>query len=174
MKLFASVLLLSTVIAHPGPDHPVSHSELQRRAAVSKRCAPQVAQFNEKRYNARLRKRALDLEERGNTTYQITTEAPYYDVIQNDTCVLTPEVTQGPYVWPRYAISPLYPTPVSLYSPVWPADQGLFEQLADTPPRHERRRGGRTALAGRRSHRHQHLRAAAKCIGQLLALQCHW
>lgn len=47
-------------------------------------------------------KRSLDLEERsGNTTYQITTEAPYYDVIQNDTCVLTPEVTQGPYVWPR-------------------------------------------------------------------------
>ncbi|KAJ5646537.1 hypothetical protein N7490_002909 [Penicillium lividum] len=36
-----------------------------------------------------------------NTNVQIQTEAPYYDVIQNDTCVLTPEVTEGPYVWPR-------------------------------------------------------------------------
>lgn len=35
------------------------------------------------------------------STYEITAEAPYYDKIQNDTCVLTPEVTEGPYVWPR-------------------------------------------------------------------------
>ncbi|TLD20234.1 protocatechuatedioxygenase beta subunit protein [Venturia nashicola] len=46
-----------------------------------------------------LRKR--ELETRSNVTYQITTEAPFYEVIQNDTCILTPEVTQGPYVWPR-------------------------------------------------------------------------
>ncbi len=37
----------------------------------------------------------------GNTTVQIQTEAPYYDSIQNETCVLSPIVTEGPYVWPR-------------------------------------------------------------------------
>lgn len=56
--------------------------------------------MNQKRYEKRnFAKRAI--EARANVTYQITTEAPYYEVIQNDTCVLTPEVTQGPYVWPR-------------------------------------------------------------------------
>jgi protocatechuate 3,4-dioxygenase beta subunit len=46
-----------------------------------------------------MRKRSQ--EARSNSTVQITTEAPYYEVLQNDTCVLTPEVTEGPYVWPR-------------------------------------------------------------------------
>ena len=36
-----------------------------------------------------------------NTTYEIHTEAPYYDNIQKETCVLTPEMTRGPYIWPR-------------------------------------------------------------------------
>lgn len=31
----------------------------------------------------------------GNTTYQIQAEAPYYDSIQNDTCVLSPIVTEA-------------------------------------------------------------------------------
>lgn len=29
------------------------------------------------------------------------TEAPYYDVLQNNTCILTEETTSGPYVWPQ-------------------------------------------------------------------------
>lgn len=41
------------------------------------------------------------VERDGNTTVAITTEAPYYDVLQNETCILTEEVTAGPYVWPR-------------------------------------------------------------------------
>lgn len=36
-----------------------------------------------------------------NATYTITTEVPYYEIIQNDTYVLTPEVTEGSNVWPR-------------------------------------------------------------------------
>ena len=35
------------------------------------------------------------------TTVNITTESPHYSTIQNDTCVLVPDVTAGPYVWPR-------------------------------------------------------------------------
>ncbi|KAF9641134.1 putative protocatechuate -dioxygenase beta subunit protein [Lasiodiplodia theobromae] len=99
--LVATGILSSAVVAHPGGHH-VPRAVVQRRAALSQNCAPQVAQYNEKRYAKRMQKRSLNLEQRsGNTTYQITTEAPYYDVIQNDTCVLDPEVTQGPYVWPR-------------------------------------------------------------------------
>ncbi|KAJ5291129.1 hypothetical protein N7478_000380, partial [Penicillium angulare] len=30
----------------------------------------------------------------------IVLSAPYFETIQNDTCVLTPEVTQGSYVFP--------------------------------------------------------------------------
>lgn len=99
--LVATGILSSAALAHPGGHH-VPRSVVQRRAALSQNCASQVAQYNEKRYAKRMKKRSLNLEPRaGNTTYQITTEAPYYDVIQNDTCVLDPEVTQGPYVWPR-------------------------------------------------------------------------
>jgi hypothetical protein len=93
--------LIATSVAHPGPHAHVGRSEVQKRNAMAKRCAPAVAAMNEKRYNKRSLANKRSLEARANSTYQITTEAPYYEVIQNDTCVLTPEVTQGPYVWPR-------------------------------------------------------------------------
>lgn len=105
MKLttFTAVGLLSmTTLAHPHEDLP--RSEIQRRGMMSKRCAPSAAAFNKKRHEKRMNKRAVELavEKRAeNATYSITTEAPYYDVIQNDTCVLAPEVTWGPYVYPN-------------------------------------------------------------------------
>lgn len=99
-SILAVGLIASSVVAHPGP-HPVAgRSEIQKRNVMAKRCAGAAAAMNQKRYEKRnFAKRAI--EARANVTYQITTEAPYYEVIQNDTCVLTPEVTQGPYVWPR-------------------------------------------------------------------------
>ncbi|KAK0650751.1 hypothetical protein DIS24_g6474 [Lasiodiplodia hormozganensis] len=96
----AVALVAAQASAHPGGHH-VPQAELARRSHLSRRCASAVGSLNEKRYNTRA-KAKRDLAARsGNTTYQITTEAPYYDVIQNDTCVLSPEVTEGPYVWPR-------------------------------------------------------------------------
>lgn len=83
--------LFSAALAHP---EALSRRELQRRSAISKRCEGATASFNRKR----MAKRWAGA---GNTTYQIYAEAPYYDSIQNDTCVLAPIVTQGPYVWPR-------------------------------------------------------------------------
>lgn len=98
-----AVLFAAQAAAHAA--HEVPHAELQRRSNLSKRCASAAASLNEKRYNKRS-KAKRDLESRaGNTTYQITTEAPYYDLIQNDTCVLAPEVTEGPYVWPRSVLN---------------------------------------------------------------------
>jgi protocatechuate 3,4-dioxygenase beta subunit len=99
--LLAFSLVTSSVLAHPGPHSAISSSEIQKRAVLSKRCASAAASLNAKRYNKRNQQRKRDLETRSNATFSIATETPYYDVIQNDTCVLTPEVTEGPYVWPR-------------------------------------------------------------------------
>lgn len=90
--------LLSTV-ASAHPKH-VSQSEFQRRSMMSKRCESHAASFNKKRYDQRLAQQAVE-KRAENASYTITTEAPYYDVIQNDTCVLSPEITWGPYVYPN-------------------------------------------------------------------------
>ncbi|QDS77874.1 hypothetical protein FKW77_000318 [Venturia effusa] len=97
----AIAVFASSIIAHPGPHAAISDTDLSKRALLSKRCASAVGNLNKKRYAKRNALRKRGLEPRSNVTYQITTEAPFYQVIQNDTCVLTPEVTQGPYVWPR-------------------------------------------------------------------------
>jgi hypothetical protein len=100
--ILAAGLSASAVVAH---SHVESRSEVQRKATISKRCAGAAGQFNRRRVDKRMTKRALEHEKRypgaGNATYEITTEVPYYQTIQNDTCVLTPETTMGPYVWPR-------------------------------------------------------------------------
>jgi protocatechuate 3,4-dioxygenase beta subunit len=100
--LFAAGVLFGAAAAHP--EHRLPRSELHRRGDLSKRCAGAAASFNAKRYAKRNAKRNAEIAKRAsteNSTVEITFEAPYYDVIQNDTCVLTPEVTAGPYVWPR-------------------------------------------------------------------------
>lgn len=97
----ATAGLLSTLaLAHP---EILPREEIARRGLMSKRCEGAAANFNKKRYEQRTNKKraAAEVKRAENATYTITTEAPYYDVIQNDTCVLTPEVTWGPYVYPN-------------------------------------------------------------------------
>ncbi|OLN97383.1 hypothetical protein CCHL11_01035 [Colletotrichum chlorophyti] len=100
---FAAVLLAGVAVAHPGHDHPLSHSEIARRSNLSKRCAAQVGKFSEVRKKRAAEKRSLVSRSlvRRDTDVTIHTESPHYSTIQNDTCVLTPEVTKGPYVWPQ-------------------------------------------------------------------------
>lgn len=58
-----------------------------------------------------MRKRQ-ELEKRGlrpgvddvDTTYVIHAEAPTYDFLKNDTCILAPEITQGPYWYPPHEL----------------------------------------------------------------------
>ncbi|KAH8595955.1 Intradiol ring-cleavage dioxygenase [Bisporella sp. PMI_857] len=95
--LFALTLGCSLVLAHPHEE--LSYHELTRRANISRRCESAAAAMNRKRWLKHSEKRSLAA--RGNTSVVVTTEAPFYETIQNDTCVLTPEVTAGPYVWPR-------------------------------------------------------------------------
>ncbi|OMP82091.1 hypothetical protein BK809_0006401 [Diplodia seriata] len=92
--------LLSGVVAHPH-HNDLSHAELTRRSHLSKRCEGAAASMNRKRWAKRNSKRDLVSRSAANTTYSINTEAPYYDVLQNNTCILTEEVTGGPYIWPR-------------------------------------------------------------------------
>ncbi|KAL4910575.1 hypothetical protein BDW74DRAFT_315 [Aspergillus multicolor] len=94
-----SALLLSalgaSVLAHPGGHH-ISAREVARRSEMALKCRDQVANYHSRRWDRNLARRW-----HGKTAqYNIQTEAPYYSTIQNDTCVLTPEVTEGPYVYP--------------------------------------------------------------------------
>ncbi|RAL08532.1 intradiol ring-cleavage dioxygenase, partial [Aspergillus homomorphus CBS 101889] len=96
LLLLASAVLTAT--AHPGPHEPLSRNALQRREELAKRCPGHAASFNKRR----MAKRSPAKRWEGrNATYEIQTEAPFYESIQNETCVLTPEVTRGPYVWPQ-------------------------------------------------------------------------
>ncbi|KAL4810468.1 Intradiol ring-cleavage dioxygenase [Aspergillus unguis] len=60
-------------------------------------CRDHVAAFHSKRWSNNLARRWHNDQ---STDFTIHTEAPYFTTIQNNTCVLTPEVTQGPYVYP--------------------------------------------------------------------------
>jgi protocatechuate 3,4-dioxygenase beta subunit len=89
-----SAVLLTSVLAHPHQEP--SGPELASRSGLSKRCEASVAAMNKRRWEKRNEKRAA-----GNTTWSITTTSPYYDTLQNTTCILTEEVTTGPYIWPQ-------------------------------------------------------------------------
>ncbi|KAH9897129.1 protocatechuate 3,4-dioxygenase beta subunit [Xylariomycetidae sp. FL2044] len=93
--LAAGAALLTGALSHP--HHELSTSEITRRSGLSRRCESSVAAMNRRRWTKRNDKRAAS----GNVTWSITTEAPYYDTIQNDTCILTETTTEGPYVWPQ-------------------------------------------------------------------------
>jgi protocatechuate 3,4-dioxygenase beta subunit len=101
----AAAVFASSAFGHPGPHPEPSVGEKIRRAGISSRCEASVAAMNQKRWERTMEKRSLaardivyhDINE---TTF-VNHQHPFYHKIQNDTCVLTPEVTAGPYVWPR-------------------------------------------------------------------------
>ncbi|PWY74781.1 aromatic compound dioxygenase [Aspergillus eucalypticola CBS 122712] len=97
-----SALLLSTVVqAHPGPHSQPDAVQLARRGAVAKRCSDTVGLMKRNRHAMRRRALSLFDGDGDTTTYTITADAPKYDFLKNDTCILTPETSTGPYVYPR-------------------------------------------------------------------------
>lgn len=118
--LAAGLLSTSTVSAH---GELLSRSELSRRSALAKRCSSHVARLNEKRYAKRMTKRDWITS---NSTVGITTTAPYYDVLQNDTCVLSTEITGGPYTWLQSQLLRQDTTEGQPGVPVW-LDIGLID-----------------------------------------------
>ena len=88
-------------LAHPGP-HPAPDSGLlATRSTKAKRCANEVGMMKRKRHLQRKRDLAA---KRDTTDYAIHAQAPHYDFLKNDTCLLFPETTQGPYYFPRSEI----------------------------------------------------------------------
>ncbi|PYI10261.1 aromatic compound dioxygenase [Aspergillus sclerotiicarbonarius CBS 121057] len=129
-KLIVTALAATAAIAHPGPHDILPRGEIQRRSNMAKRCAEHVGNFNQQR----MAKRAMHTRKRSghNTTFEITTEAPYYETIQNDTCVLTPEVTRGPYVWPRSQTLRQDMTEDQVGIPLW-LDVGVLDMATCEP-----------------------------------------
>ncbi|KAI9732292.1 MAG: hypothetical protein M1834_001498 [Cirrosporium novae-zelandiae] len=95
-SLLPLALAISTVAAH---DHrQLSHAEISRRHAASNRCAKRSGEMNERRIATHKSKRSLAAR---STNVTLHLDDYHYTTIQNDTCVLTPEVTTGPYIWHR-------------------------------------------------------------------------
>ncbi|KAK8045589.1 dioxygenase [Apiospora rasikravindrae] len=92
--LVAGSGLLSTAVVHAHGDAIVPRSEIQRRDQLARRCASAAGAFNAKR----MAKRSTPTKRQATTA---TEEGTHYKAIQNETCVMTPEVIMGPYVWPE-------------------------------------------------------------------------
>jgi hypothetical protein len=67
----ASLLAITDTLAHP--EH-LGRSEVARRSAMSKRCEANASNFNKKRHEKAMAKRAWGT---GNSTVEITTESSY-------------------------------------------------------------------------------------------------
>ena len=100
MRVRSAFLVLASatgISAHP--HHKLSAREIAQHQSISKRCAAKAGTFAMQRKKRSLAKRQK-LSAR-DTIVTVHTESPHFATLQNDTCVLTPEVTAGPYVWPR-------------------------------------------------------------------------
>lgn len=57
--------------------------------------------MKKKRHEIRKAKRSIPESVSKNATYVVHGVAPTYDFLKEDACVLTPEVSDGPYVYPE-------------------------------------------------------------------------
>ncbi|KAK0236660.1 Intradiol ring-cleavage dioxygenase [Armillaria nabsnona] len=96
MKVTALAVLASALLAAAHAPQKRSEEELARRDLASAKCARHVGEMQRRR----VEKRAAALTKRYSSV-TITTESPFYPTIQNDTCILTPEITTGPYIWTK-------------------------------------------------------------------------
>lgn len=99
LRYISSTLI---VTAHPGGHAYPDSGLLAKRSEKTARCANAVGAMKQKRHQSRKREQAAEaLAKRGNeTTFAIHADAPRYDFIKNDSCILYPETTQGPYWYP--------------------------------------------------------------------------
>ncbi|KAJ5279861.1 aromatic compound dioxygenase [Penicillium angulare] len=86
--------------AHQGPHAQFSASELAARSEKVQQCSNTVGEGKKKRHALRRREMAKR-DSNGETTYEIHAQAPKYDLLKNGTTLLTPEVSEGPYWYPR-------------------------------------------------------------------------
>ncbi|PWY86787.1 aromatic compound dioxygenase [Aspergillus heteromorphus CBS 117.55] len=102
MKFLLLTALLSALIhAHPGPHPQPDPVHLSRRSAVAKKCANSVGLMKRKRHAMRRQLLAPGQVTYGGTNHTAEASVPSYDFLKNDTCILTPETSPGPYIYPR-------------------------------------------------------------------------
>lgn len=100
MKLSLSSLGYLFLIAIAHPEGCISNlDDMARTSALSRVCQKSVSEpseFHQFRWEKNIARRWYG----DHTLYTIHTEAPYYETIQNGTCVLAPEGISGPYIYP--------------------------------------------------------------------------
>lgn len=82
--------------AYPDLARKSSNEDIIHRPRLAVRCSSYVTKLNEKRW-----KRSLNSNISRDSSIDVPVMASHYKLIQNDTCVLSPAVTPGPYYWPR-------------------------------------------------------------------------
>ncbi|KAL4931348.1 intradiol ring-cleavage dioxygenase [Aspergillus undulatus] len=98
--LLALFVLAIPASAHPGPHGATDMVAFQKRAEAAGKCTEQIGLM--KRKNHALRRRDISIDTNDDiATYLIHANAPKYEFIKNESCILTPETSNGPYVYPR-------------------------------------------------------------------------
>ncbi|KAL3473070.1 Intradiol ring-cleavage dioxygenase [Aspergillus californicus] len=96
--LFTLVSLLTSALGHRHTARDAA--SIATHEQVAQRCGHAVGKMKRDRQSLHRRSIPNDLTPR-DTTYQIHAEEPRYDFIKNETCILTPETSDGPYFYPR-------------------------------------------------------------------------
>ncbi|KAK7037779.1 hypothetical protein VNI00_010740 [Paramarasmius palmivorus] len=118
-SLASAVALAATIAsAHPGPHAHMSREEIHRRQLAAQErhlkartCAPDIAAFNARRKAKRsvlAKRQTKKCTPKGQNAVAVSSSeasasstssaaAPHYTTLQNTTCILAPEVTEGPY-----------------------------------------------------------------------------
>lgn len=79
--------------------HP---EDLARRHQQAKRCSTAALESKQERHLTRLKKRSTTgTSTHKNATYIVHGQAPTYDFLKDNVGILTPEVSDGPYVYPE-------------------------------------------------------------------------
>ncbi|KAL0067084.1 hypothetical protein AAF712_005871 [Marasmius tenuissimus] len=102
--LLAIVTLSTAVLAHPGPEPHHSPEEFAKRELAARErhiqaraCQADIAAFNVRRRAKRALAKRQESSSSGSASSTSTAEAPHYSTLQNTTCIMAPEVTEGPY-----------------------------------------------------------------------------
>ena len=125
--LLGILFLVVINLAHPDPARKPSNKDIIRRSRLAARCSSHVAKLNEKRW-----KRSLGPRITSNSDIDIPPIESHYKLIQNNTCVLSPAVTPGPYYWPRSQLLRQDVTETQHGVPLW-LDIGVMDMTTCAP-----------------------------------------
>ncbi|KAK2616784.1 hypothetical protein QQS21_000161 [Conoideocrella luteorostrata] len=93
-------VLFLALVAEAHRPYSIDADKLATHTEITKRCGANAG--FQKRTHRALRRRELSIDVNNDeTTYEVHAKAPKHDFIKDWTNILTPEVTNGPYFYPR-------------------------------------------------------------------------